>query len=288
MTPCQAALDFLLFIFCCRASKHGASTITLPLQDVAAASAVIDSLIAIDCSGDSIPETQQSNKRILWKKRKSLNVIIPHPSSYLGDATPFSNLVFEEFAVEVTAAIQFCIGSTRKIPATLDKRFNAALRAEGGRVLQETVRDILDSVYKCAFSGKDLKGNLLVYEELIPFMVGDAWLMDSVFLYIEREWKGTCVLMILKQNHRLYRNYHNAIVGVVVHNEAIGSAKLLGDALDALRGVIQTQAVRGILYQFHKKSNSYLEEDINTQCENLDDVKSVFDQSEYGFTSLHL
>jgi hypothetical protein len=209
-------------------------------------------------------------------------VAIPPQHSHLGVVCPFSNAVFDEFADEVTAAIQFCIGNTQKIPFTLDKHFNAALKAEGGRMLEETVADILLSVYKCAFSGKDMLGNKLVHEELIPFM-DDIGMMDHAFLYVEKGWGGVCLLMILRRNHRLYRNAHNAIMGVVVHKEAEGSAKLLGGAMDALR-VIKPRAVRGLLYRFHPRRNCYAEE--KGGGEGVARMKGILGESGYGFTPL--
>ena len=92
---------------------------------------------------------------------------IPPNDKSLGEAVPFENHIFEEFAIDMTAAIQFCIGNSLKIPLSMDQDFHGALEAEGGRKMHQNVTYILQSVYNCTSCGKDLRGNKLVYEQLI-------------------------------------------------------------------------------------------------------------------------
>jgi hypothetical protein len=170
------------------------------------------------------------------------------------------NRVFDEFAVETTAAIQFCVGNAGKIPFAIDKQLSQTLRAEGGR-MDENVPYILQNVYDCATRGRDLRGNKLICEELIPMILQrDDFIwggMENVFLYIERGWGGLCLLLVLKPLHRLYRNKSNAIIGIVVHNKHAGSAHLLKSALDSLD--FDVKEIRALLYHFNRTSNSYVE-----------------------------
>lgn len=212
---------------------------------------------------DHHPETSQGSGRlVLWKERKGLKEVkIPCSLSNALAVLPFSNHVFEEHTKEVTAAIQFCIGNPRKIPFTLDTEFNAALLAEGFRVDDATC--ILESVFKCAAQGKDLRGNQLQYDKLIPLTEKQGndisfYGMKKVYLYIDKDWKGVCILMILKETHRLYSNYKNCIMGIVTHGTTMEGAFLLANALKVMdEPEERAKAIRCVVYRFDPHSNSY-------------------------------
>jgi hypothetical protein len=216
---------------------------------------------AADGSRALITQTHKNKRLLLWKTWKSLrNITIPHQNKSMGEAVTFENKVFDEFAVETTAAIQFCVGNAHKIPLVIDNKLNQTMRAEGGR-LDEYMPYVLQNVYDCVLSGRDLGGNKLICEELVPMIMRkDDFILhcvEEIFLYIESGWEGLCLLMVLKPMHRLYRNKNNAIVGIVVHNNHTGSARLMGSALNSLD--INVKEIRALLYQFKRKSNSYVE-----------------------------
>jgi len=203
---------------------------------------------------DQAETSQVSRRYILWKVRKSLKIVIPSPTNTA--VVPFNSNVFEEHAKENSAAIQFCIGNHQKIPSNLCTEFNDALFAEGFRV-DNTTR-ILESVFQCAAQGKDLQGNQLLHGKLIPLINKDGYDMKRVCMYIDRDWKGICILMVLKETHRLYGNYKNAIMGIVTHSTCMEAAFLLGNAMKCLE-TERPRVIRSTLYRFSPISNSYNE-----------------------------
>lgn len=228
-----------------------------PRTEASVDNSITGDVIACGCS-DLIIEKHTQKRLHAWKTWKKLkNIAIPPLDKFLGEAVPFVNHVFDEFTQDLTAAVQFCIGNSQKIPFTMDQQLKQTLRAEG-RSMDETVQFILHSIHNCATRGEDLRGNKLLCEELIP--MNDYFAIDSmenVFLYIERRWRGLCLLMILKPRYRLYRNIKNAIIGLVVHNRHAGSAKLLAEALTSLN--TRVMEIRSLLYKYNCNSNSYVE-----------------------------
>ena len=209
------------------------------------------------------------SKTLAWKERKGLTVYIP-PCHYSQEKIlPFVNKAFDEFATEHTAAIQFCIGNSSKIPSTLDKEFNAALRAEGYDL--NNLHSILKNVYHCAVIGRDTCGKKMAYETVTPMMhkACDGPFLDEenssyfgmkeVSLFVERGWRGTCMLMVLKRTHRLFRNKNNCIMGFVVHTDSQAAAALLRRALKSFiqRKGHRKMRIRGLLYLYNYKSNCY-------------------------------
>jgi hypothetical protein len=230
-----------------------------------------------------------STKRILWKERKSLKIKIP-PTHPLHVVTPFVNNVYDEFANEVTAAIQFCIGNPRKFPIIIDHEFNAALIAEGG-FRTDDMTLILESIYKCAKQGTDLLGNKLQCDQLIHIIHQDENAhfngMQAVYLYIDKSWKGLCLFMVLKKSFRLYRNSKNAYMGLVTHSNSNDAALLLAKTLQCLKSKdhMSPQIIRASIYQFKTKTNSYVEI-IKKVKEYEEEMKEVLEGIEIQFISI--
>lgn len=205
-------------------------------------------------NNDQSERSKGTRRYILWKARKSLKIVIPSPTNTA--VVPFESNVFEEHAKENSAAIQFCIGNHRKIPSIMCSEFNNALFAEGFCVYNTT--RILESVFQCAAQGKDLQGNQLLHGKLIPLINKDGYDMKRVCMYIDRDWKGICILMVLKETHRLYGNYKNAIMGLVTHSTCMEAAFLLGNAMNCLE-TEHPRVIRSTLYRYSTISNSYEE-----------------------------
>ena len=224
-----------------------------------------------------------SPKRILWKERKSLKIKIPSTNPW-HVVTPFVNNVFDEFTQEVTAAIQFCIGNPQKFPDLLDYAFNETLLAEGGFHVDDMML-ILKSIYKCTAKGKDFLGNQLQYNQLIHLIPKDEHNefhgMEAVYFYIDNSWKGLCLLMVLKKNYRLYRNYKNAYIGLVTHSNSNDAAFLLAKTLGCLKSKdhMSPQIIRASIYQFKSNTNNYVEI-IEIIKEYVDEMKRVLDSQE--------
>jgi hypothetical protein len=200
-------------------------------------------------------EKKTGPKHLLWKERKGLSVEIPcskHPW-----VQPFRNLTFHELEEEETAAIQFCVGNIRNFPSEMDREFTLALQAEGFCSMEH----LLAAVFRCVSLGKDAQGNKLFAEVPMPMRHEDAGLdfygMETVHLYVEEEWRGLCLLMTLRECHRLYGNRRNALMGIVVHGKGREeeAGALLCRALAKTRS--STRKVRGVLYTFHAGSGKY-------------------------------
>jgi hypothetical protein len=200
-------------------------------------------------------EEKAGPKHLLWKVRKGLRVEIPysnHPR-----VQPFRNLAFLELEQEDTAAIQFCVGNIRKFPSEMDREMTSALQAEGFCSLER----LLAAVFHCVSLGKDTQGNKLFAEVPTPMRQEDGGLdfygMETVHLYVEEEWRGLCLLMTLRESHRLYGNRRNALMGIVVHGKGREgeAAALLCRALAKTHA--STRKIRGVLYTFHTGNGTY-------------------------------
>jgi hypothetical protein len=233
-----------------------------------------------------VEEKATKSKSLSWKERKSLSNLSIPPAYYTEKIVPFSNRVYMESATEHTAAIQFCIGNSSKIPSTLDKEFNAALRAEGYDL--NNLKEILRNVYNCAALGRDTCGKRMAYETITPLIHASSkndahfYGMKRVNLFVEKDWKGTCMLMVIKRTHRLFRNRNNCIMGFVVHTERYEAAALLQRALHSLLRT-KKMKIRGLLYRYSVKSNCYLDV-TKSECKNLEEMqKCLGDNVELEF-----